>query len=114
VSFRVTNTGSRAGDEVAQLYLHDPAASVTRPVKELKGFQRLSLQPGESRTVTFTLNTALMAFYNRGMEYVVEPGEIRVYVGASSEDIRLNGAFTITGDTIPVKERVFLSTSAVR
>jgi beta-glucosidase len=109
VSFRVTNIGSRAGDEVAQIYLQDPAASVTRPVKELKGFQRLSLQPGASKTVTFTLNTALLAFYNRGMEYVVEPGEIRVYVGASSEDIRLTGAFAITGDTITVKERVFLS-----
>lgn len=103
ISLKVKNTGERAGDEVVQLYLNDFIATVTRPVKELKGFKRITLQPGEQKTVLFHLPVAHMAFYNRQMDYVVEPGEIKVMVGSSSEDIRLTGTFAIIGAVTPVK-----------
>jgi beta-glucosidase len=86
VSVEVTNTGKRTGDEVVQLYIRDVAASVTRPVRELKGFQRVTLRPGEKRMVEFTLTPALLGFYNREMRFVVEPGEFKVMVGSSSAD----------------------------
>ena len=79
------NTGDRAGEEVVQLYIHDPAASVTRPVRELKGFQRVSLRPGESRHVEFTLGPRELGFYGREMRFGVEPGKIEIFVGTSSE-----------------------------
>jgi beta-glucosidase len=87
VSAEVENVGQRAGDEVVQLYLRDPVASMTRPVKELKGFQRVTLQPGEKRRVEFTLGSEHLGFWNREMRYVVEPGEFRVMVGSSSADV---------------------------
>lgn len=108
----VRNSGLRAGDEVAQLYVHAPSASVTRPVKELKGFKRLTLQPGETRTVTFQLPVNLLGFYNRDMQFVVEPGTVQVMVGASSADIRLTGAFEIVGEAAPVA-KVFTSRATV-
>ena len=86
ITVEVQNTGSRAGDEVVQLYLRDVAATRTRPVKELKGFQRVSLQPGEKRQLTFTLTPAELAFYNEDMRFVVEPGVFNVMVGTSSAD----------------------------
>jgi beta-glucosidase len=82
----VENTGKRAGDEVVQLYLRDVAASVTRPVKELKGFARITLRPGEKRHVEFQITPELLGFYNRQMLFVVEPGEFRVFAGTSSAD----------------------------
>ncbi|HEY0320839.1 MAG TPA: glycoside hydrolase family 3 N-terminal domain-containing protein [Pyrinomonadaceae bacterium] len=84
VSVEVENTGKRAGDEVVQLYIRDVAASVTRPVKELKGFERITLRPGEKRRVSFTLAPEQLGFYNREMRFVVEPGEFRVMVGTDS------------------------------
>jgi beta-glucosidase len=81
----VTNRGRRAGDEVVQLYLRDDVASVTQPVKALKGFQRLTLDPGERRTVTFTLGPDAFAMYDEAMRRVVEPGTFTVFVGGSSE-----------------------------
>ena len=87
VSVDIENTGKRAGDEVVQLYIHDVAASVTRPVKELKGFQRVALQPGEKRRVEFTLSPEQLGFYDRTMRFVVEPGEFKVMVGSNSEDL---------------------------
>ncbi|HKP88314.1 MAG TPA: glycoside hydrolase family 3 N-terminal domain-containing protein [Blastocatellia bacterium] len=84
VSFEVENTGKRAGDEVAQLYVQDMAASVTRPVKELRGFERVTLQPGEKRRVEFALAPEHLGFYNRDMRFVVEPGAFKVMVGTSS------------------------------
>ncbi|MEW5978243.1 MAG: beta-glucosidase BglX [Acidobacteriota bacterium] len=87
VSVAVKNVGLRAGDEVVQLYLRDVAASVTRPVKELKGFQRITLQPGEKQRVTFVLGPEHLAFYNREMRFVVEPGRFLVMVGTSSADV---------------------------
>jgi beta-glucosidase len=93
VSVDVKNTGSMKGTEVAQLYIRDVISSVTRPVKELKGFSRVTLEPGEIKTVEFTLDFNHLAFFNRHMEWVVEPGTFRVMVGSSSEDIRLTGEF---------------------
>jgi beta-glucosidase len=87
VSVDVENTGRRAGDEVVQLYVRDVVASMTRPVKELKGFQRVTLQPGEKRRVEFTLGRDELAFWNREMRFVVEPGEFRVMVGSNSQDV---------------------------
>jgi beta-glucosidase len=95
VSVDVENTGRRAGDEVVQLYIRDPVASMTRPVKELKGFQRISLQPGEKRKVELVLGPEHLGFWNREMRYVVEPGEFRVMVGSNSVDV-IEAKFEVT------------------
>jgi beta-glucosidase len=114
VSIAITNTGSRAGDEVVQLYVHDVHASVTRPIQELKGFKRISLAPGETRTITFQLDVRQLGFYNQAMAYVVEPGAVEVMIGSSSQDIRARGAFTITGSTTDIRrDKVFFSTTTV-
>ena len=84
VSVTVTNTGAREGAEVVQLYVHDEVASVTRPVRTLAGFRRVSLKPGEARTVDFQLTSKELGLYNKDMKFVVEPGKFRVYVGGSS------------------------------
>lgn len=108
VSLSVTNSGQVAGDEVVQLYVHDEYASLPRPLKELKGFCRLALQPGEKRRVTFRLPVNLLAFYDENLELVVEAGAIGVMVGSSSEDIRLQGAFEIIGaGKERIEERIF-------
>jgi beta-glucosidase len=86
VSVDVENIGGRAGDEVVQLYLRDLVASVTRPLKELKGFVRIALKPGEQRRVEFTLASEQLGFYNRDLRFVVEPGEFRVFVGTNSAE----------------------------
>ena len=86
VSVTVKNTGAREGVEIAQLYIRDCISYVTRPVKELKGFQRVSLQPGESKRITFTLTPEHLQYYNLEMERVVEPGTFKVMVGGSSRD----------------------------
>jgi len=110
ISCTVKNTGDRSGDEVVQLYLHDIIASVTRPVKELKGFAKLSLTPGETKRVTFSLSADLLSF--TGIDYIriIEPGVIKVMIGASSKDIRLEGEFTITGSVREVDENRVLTT----
>ncbi len=94
VSVDVENTGARAGDEVVQLYIRDVAASVTRPVRELKGFKRLTVQPGERQKVEFTLSSEQLGFYNRAMRFVVEPGDFKVFAGTSSEG-GLESGFTV-------------------
>jgi beta-glucosidase len=81
---RVTNTGNRAGTEVAQLYIRDEVADVSRPVRQLRGFQRVTLAPGESRSVTFTIRPAMLAFHRLDMSFGTEPGRFDVYVGADS------------------------------
>ncbi len=103
VSCNVRNTGQAPGDEVVQLYVHDREAEVTRPMAELAGFCRLHLRPGETRTVSFALKTGQLAFCNTAMELVVEPGNIDVMVGASSEDIRLMGEFRIIGRALRIE-----------
>jgi beta-glucosidase len=96
VSMRVRNGGSQAGADVVQLYLRDVESSLPRPPKELKGFRRVSLEPGQARTLTFTLGRPDMAFFDPGKgDWVAEPGAFEVLVGASSRDIRLEGAFEL-------------------
>jgi beta-glucosidase len=91
----VTNTGARAGDEVVQLYIRDVLATVARPVIELRGFSRIHLAPAESREVAFVLGRNDLRMLDRDLRWVVEPGAFRVMIGASSEDIRLRGEFTV-------------------
>lgn len=95
VTFTVTNTGDRDGEEVPQLYVRDVTGSVETPHMALKNFDRIALRAGESRTVTFDLRHDDLALYNLKMEHVVEPGEFKVMVGAASNDIRLEGSFRI-------------------
>ena len=96
-SLTVRNTGTRAGAEVVQLYLSDPHASVDRPVKELKGFRRVELAPGESKLVTFPLDRRALSFYSpETKQWVSEPGSFEVLVGSSSRDIRARGSFQLT------------------
>ncbi|MGH9881077.1 MAG: glycoside hydrolase family 3 C-terminal domain-containing protein, partial [Pyrinomonadaceae bacterium] len=87
VSVDVVNTGKRAGDEVAQFYIRDQASTVTRPVLELKGFERVTLQPGEKRRVQIALTSEHLGFYNRELRFVVEPGEFKIFVGPNSVDL---------------------------
>lgn len=96
VSVDVTNTGSRAGDEVAQLYIHDPVASLSQPIRRLRGFQRVPLDAGQTKTVTFRLDASDVGFYDDGGKYIVEPGAIDVYAGDSSK-ADLTDTFTVTG-----------------
>jgi beta-glucosidase len=85
----VTNAGKRAGTEVVQLYIRDCVSSVTRPVKELKGFQKVALQPGETKTVSLEITSESLAFYDVRMKYVAEPGDFEIMVGNSSRDVDL-------------------------
>ena len=87
VSVDVENVGNKEGDEIVQLYIHDVVASVTRPVKELKGFRRISLDPDEKKRVEFILKPENLGFYDQNMEYVVEPGRFKIMVGGNSVDL---------------------------
>jgi beta-glucosidase len=102
ISVDIENAGSRRGDEVVQLYINYIQSEVTRPVKELKNFKRVTLEPAQKKTVIFTLHTGQLGFYNREIKYVIEPGDIKIMVGSSSEDIRLTGIFKITGEMIEI------------
>jgi len=108
VSFKVRNTGNVAGDEVVQLYISDEFASTPRPAKELKGYKRITLDPGKTRMITFHLPVNQLAFYDNNLDLVLEPGAIEVMLGSSSEYIRLRGKFEVIGKKkMAVKERVF-------
>ena len=108
VSLSVKNTGSVAGTEIVQLYLRDAHASMTRPCKELQGFARVELQPGEQKTVCFTVAPSQMAFVDEDGKWKIEKGEIEVQLGASSEDIRLTGSYTVTKNAwIEGRDRAF-------
>jgi len=87
VTADVENTGQRVGDEVVQLYIRAVAASMTRPVKELKGFQRITLKPGEKRQVEFALGPEQLGGFNRALKFAVEPGQFKVMVGSNSDDV---------------------------
>ncbi|HEY5218418.1 MAG TPA: glycoside hydrolase family 3 C-terminal domain-containing protein, partial [Gemmatimonadaceae bacterium] len=95
VTCTVKNTGARAGDEVVQLYIHEVLASVARPVMQLEGFARVHLEPGEAKQVTFPITHDNLQILDRNLRWVVEPGEFRVMIGASSRDIRLRGTLTV-------------------
>jgi beta-glucosidase len=108
ISCTITNTSQQTGEEVVQLYCHDIYASLPRPVKELKGFIRVSMLPGETRKVTFHLPVDILAFYDGQLNLVVEPGEIDLMIGSSSEDIRLKGKVEIIGQTKTViNDRIY-------
>lgn len=96
VSCYVENTGSCKGDEVVQLYVRDPQASMARPVKELAGFLRITLEPGQKKKVTFRLKASQLAFLDSSMKWKIEKGVVQVEIGSSSEDIRLSDSFSIT------------------
>lgn len=114
VACTVANTGDRAGDEVVQVYLHDEVASVTRPLQELKAFARVGLAAGEATRLTFRIPVDLLAFTGIDLTRVIEPGAVKVMVGASSADIRLEGTCEITGSGRAVPEsRRLLSTVEV-
>ncbi|MGO4291369.1 glycoside hydrolase family 3 C-terminal domain-containing protein [Chitinophaga sp. RAB17] len=95
ISVDITNTGKRKGDEVVQLYLKDKVSSVTTYVMQLRGFERVGLEPGEKKTVSFILHPDDLAILDRNMNWTVEPGEFEVLIGASSEDIKLKEGFVI-------------------
>ena len=96
VSARITNRGSRAAEEVAQLYVHDRTASVTRPVRELKAFRKIALAPGQSETVRFTLRASDLSFYGRDGKLRVEPGTFDVWIAPSAESPGVQGSFELT------------------
>jgi beta-glucosidase len=96
VSLQVRNSGSRAGAEVVELYVHDGHSSVDRPLQELKGFRRVALAPGETKTVEFSMDPANLGYYSTAKKtWVTEPGQFDVLVGSSSRDIRVKGSFTV-------------------
>ncbi|MEO7316249.1 MAG: glycoside hydrolase family 3 C-terminal domain-containing protein, partial [Ginsengibacter sp.] len=95
VQFEVKNTGSREGDEVVQLYMNQLVSTITVYEKVLRGFERVNLKSGETKTISFTLTPDDLSIWNRDMHFVVEPGVFKVMIGASSEDIKLDGKFEI-------------------
>jgi len=95
VSFELSNVGKYPGEEVAQLYIRDDVASLTRPVKELKDFRKIFLNPGETKTIHFIINKDKLSFYNQQLQWIAEPGSFQVMIGASSDDIRLNQSFEL-------------------
>jgi beta-glucosidase len=108
----VTNTGPRSGDEVVQLYVRHLAATVPRPIRELKGFQRIRLEPGQRRTVTFVLPTHQLGYHDEAMHYAVHPGPVEVGIGRSSRDLPLTGRIEIVGQRAYV-DRAFFSSVRV-
>lgn len=94
-SVSVTNTGKYEGEEIVQLYLRDKVGSIARPVKELKDFRKVLLKAGETKTIKFIIDNEKLSFYNQNLEWVSEPGDFELMIGASSEDIRLKGAFQL-------------------
>ena len=110
----MANAGERAGAEVVQLYFSDPVAPVTRPVIQLAGFARVALEPGERTRVTFTLHADRTAFTTVDLRRIVEPGEIELALGASSEDIRGRFTLRLTGAEREVGHDRVLTTPASR
>jgi hypothetical protein len=97
LAFTLRNAGARDGEEIVQLYLRDPIASVTRPVQQLRGFARVALAAGTSARVVFRVHADLCSFTGRDLARIVEAGRIEVSIGASSADVRLAGHFELTG-----------------
>ncbi len=115
VEVEVTNVGERAGDEVVQLYIRDEEATVARPVRELRGFRRVHLAPGERRTIAFTLHAEQFAYTGADMRRVVEPGRVSILVGRSSNDLPLRATIQLVGPVVDLAvRRHFLTRTAVR
>jgi beta-xylosidase len=115
VSLTVTNTGTRSGTEVVQLYAADMATGITLPAQQLVGFARVDLEPGASETVSFVVPMSLLAYTGFSGELVMEPGPVEVSAGSSSTDLRSSTSFTVTGQTrvIGGEDRAFLSAATV-
>jgi beta-xylosidase len=115
MSLTVTNSGTRRGTEVVQLYAADTATGVTLPAQQLVGFARVDLEPGASKTVTFVVPMSLLAYTGLSGGLVMEPGLVEVSAGSSSSDIRSSAKLTVTGKTRTIKgeERAFLSVATV-
>ncbi|MBQ9252947.1 MAG: glycoside hydrolase family 3 C-terminal domain-containing protein [Clostridia bacterium] len=115
ISLTVKNTGKCEGTEVVQLYVKDVHASMTRPTKELQGFARVTLQPGEENKISFTLSPSQMAFLDEDMRWKIEKGAFEVQIGSSSEDIRLKDSFTVTENAwVEGKSRVFYALGKIQ
>jgi len=115
VSVDVKNIGSVTGDEVVQLYISRDYASVTRPIAELKEFKRITLAPGEKKTVVFEIPLELLAYYDIDMNYVVEPGEYTFMINKNAEETILKTKISIVGDTKTYRERrVFISKAYIK
>ena len=115
IQMDIENTGMQKGDEVIQLYIGDVYASLARPVKELAGFKRVTLEPKEKKTVIFEIKASQMAFLDSDMRWKVEKGVFKVEVGSSSEDIRLEDEYRVTEDGwIDGKERGFYGKVSVK
>jgi beta-glucosidase len=111
----VVNVGERAGEEVVQLYVRDEEATVARPVRELRGFQRVHLAPGERRTVGFSLHAEQFAYTGADMRRVVEPGRVSLFVGRSSDDLPLQATIELTGPVVDLSvRRHYLTKTAMR
>jgi beta-glucosidase len=110
IQAEIENIGKLAGTEVVQLYVNDKIASLTRPLKSLKGFKRVELAAGEKKQISFILKAEQLAFYDKDMNLVVEPGEFEFMLGSSSTDIRLTNLVELIGDKIELTaERNFFS-----
>ena len=109
----VRNTGARAGDEVVQLYVQDQVASTARPDRQLVGFARVTLEPGQARTVTFTVHPSRLAFYDPQMRFVTEPGGFWFGVGGSSADLPATQTVTLTGDVAEYRQREIIATRVI-
>ena len=95
VSVTIKNSGKSKGEEVVQLYLRDKVGSVVRPIIELKDFQKIALNPGESKTIQFIIDNQKLSFYNNALDFVSEPGDFDLMIGSSSADIRLKDSFVL-------------------
>jgi beta-glucosidase len=114
VNFKVKNCGQYSGDEIVQVYIRDRVSSIARPVKQLVGFARVGLEVDEMKEITIEVDMKQLAFHDLNMEQVVEPGEMGVFIGASSQDIRLQGSFEIVGEKFIVGRKVFSSKVSIR
>jgi beta-glucosidase len=114
VELDISNVGDRAGDEVVQLYIHQTVPYVTRPVKELKAFKRVTLESKQTQTIVFSTPINQLGFYDRDLNFVIEPGTVEVMVGSSSQDIHCVGSFVITGEKTDISEhKTFFSRASL-
>ncbi len=114
VTFNVKNVGPYQGDEVVQLYIRDCFSRIARPTKQLVGFAKVNLNIHESKEITFTVDMRQLAFHNNDLKQIVEPGKMEVYIGASSEDIRLNDSFNVVGEELIIDRKVFSSNVKIK
>jgi beta-glucosidase len=106
----VRNDSDRDGDEVVQVYLHDRVAEVARPVRRLAGFRRLTVPAGSARRLKFVIDASQLGYFDRTMNFVVDPGEVDVMVGASARDIRLRKTVTLKGERRPLQQKQVVAT----